>query len=417
MVYLTAKEFCEKWGISERRIIRLCQENRIDGAIKNGGIWNIPADTVKPMDQRSNIVQYISTEKRVMIVNMNTEIGYLLIPLLEKYGYRVEGICEENAKLNSKKLNGVKVWQVDFENRESLKKVMETAGKYYDGLILIDDNLMGEEWFRNKEWLIIKMAQKLDFESSVVLVNNSKGAKMKLEEKLAKKSKEKIGFRVNSVNIDIPMAKQIFVNYDEIAKDVCTMFTGFKNTTGMAISTDGGFLTFDEKGRTAGMKTGLFYRAIHQYFQKLDKESHLWCASTMLEDEWTEEPLEMNFRLMNLEAANRGVKIERIFIFCKSEIEKYKNNKTLKIYMQSNIHTLFVDYYEILEKEPELLKIVGDGWDGINRETLIVDLPEGSRQRGYISENKREVNKAYECFQRLKEYAKDLREVLKGKGE
>ena len=37
----------------------------------------------------------------------------------------------------------------------------------------------------------------------------------------------------------------------------------------------------------------------------------------MMEDEWTEEPLEMKFRLINLEAANRGVKIDRIFIFSK----------------------------------------------------------------------------------------------------
>ena len=81
--------------------------------------------------------------------------------------------------------------------------------------------------------------------------------------------------------------------------------------------------------------------------------------------------------------------------------------------MQSNINTMFVDYDEILEKEPELLKIVGDGWDGINQETLIVDLPTNSKERGYISRNKKEIKNAYECFKRLKTYAKDLKEILK----
>ena len=34
MGYLTAKQFSDKWGISERRIIKLCMENRISGAVK-----------------------------------------------------------------------------------------------------------------------------------------------------------------------------------------------------------------------------------------------------------------------------------------------------------------------------------------------------------------------------------------------
>ena len=38
MGYLTVKQFSEIWGITERRIIKLCKENRIKGAIKNGMI-------------------------------------------------------------------------------------------------------------------------------------------------------------------------------------------------------------------------------------------------------------------------------------------------------------------------------------------------------------------------------------------
>jgi len=80
--------------------------------------------------------------------------------------------------------------------------------------------------------------------------------------------------------------------------------------------------------------------------------------------------------------------------------------------MQSNINTLFVDYDEILEKEPELLEIVGDGWDGINRETLIVDIPT-KEEKGYISINIKEVERAYRCFQELKKYALNLKEILR----
>lgn len=105
--------------------------------------------------------------------------------------------------------------------------------------------------------------------------------------------------------------------------------------------------------------------------------------------------------------------IDRIFIFSKDKIKEFKNNKTLRIYMQSSINTMFVNYDEILEKEPELLRIVGNGWDGIDKNTLIVDLPEGEKERGYITKNTKEVMEAYNCFQKLKKYSKNLKEILK----
>lgn len=413
MNYLTAKDLSEKWGISERRIIKLCQDKRVCGAVKEGRIWKIPENTKKPSDQRSSIAPYINVEKRVLVANLNTEIGSCVLPLLHKQGYLVDGICEENSKIDTKKLKNIRIFQTDFENRTKLEKILKETAKYYDGVIFIDTDKTSAEFLKNKEWFIIKMAQKMDCNASVVLVNSQENAKAKLEAKLAKKSKQKIGFRINSLNLEFPNAKNVWLDYAEIAEDVCTLFTQLKNTTGIAIATDGGYLALNEKGRTADLETGLFYRAIHTCFKRLDKNSYLWCVSTMLEDEWTEEPLEMNFRVSNLEASNRGVKMERIFIFRKSEIEKFKSNKTLKIYMQSNIHTMFVDYHEILEKEPKLLEIVGDGWDGIDRDTLIVDLPSDCKERGYVSRNKKEVKKAYQCFENLKKYARDLKDVLK----
>lgn len=186
--------------------------------------------------------------------------------------------------------------------------------------------------------------------SSIVLVNGIESAKQKLENKMHKKIKETIGARINSINLNIEFKNKFTINYDEIAEDITCMITKFKNTTGMSIESDAGILKFEKNDRTANLKTGEFYKAIENYFKRLNKNSYLWCASTMLEDEWTEEPLEMKFRVMNLDAANRGTNVERIFIFRKSKIQEFKNNKTLKIYMQSNIKTMFVNYDEVLKK-------------------------------------------------------------------
>jgi len=55
MKYISLKQASELWNISERRIRRLIQENRIEGAVKIGNAWNIPEETSKPIDKRYKI--------------------------------------------------------------------------------------------------------------------------------------------------------------------------------------------------------------------------------------------------------------------------------------------------------------------------------------------------------------------------
>ncbi len=385
MGYLTAKQFSEKWEISERRIIKLCKEQRINGAIKDGMVWQIPEETLKPSDKRSNIYKYINIPKKVILINTKEEVKEFLHNLLEKEGYIVE----------YKELDVIK----------DLSKL----DKYYEGLIYFSTNNMD----KNEETFIISFSEKLNSESSIVIIDYNNIKRNKIEEKLSYKFKNEIGLKINTLVLDIPKDENVLINYNEIAEDIVELLIKFRNTTGMAITTNGGKIEFDSKGKTQNLEIGKFYKAINSYFRKLNKESHLWCASTMLEDEWTESPQEMKFRVLNLEVANRGVNVERIFIFSKEKIKEFKGNKTLKIYMQSNIKTLYVDYDEIKEKNPTLLKIVANGWDGIDKSTLIVDLAEGCKERGYISKNTKEVMEAYNCFQELKKYAKNLKEVLK----
>jgi len=52
MDYISTKEAAEKWGISERRIQKLCEEKRIPGAIRFSRVWAIPKDAKKPDDSR-----------------------------------------------------------------------------------------------------------------------------------------------------------------------------------------------------------------------------------------------------------------------------------------------------------------------------------------------------------------------------
>lgn len=63
MNYISTNEASEKWGISDRRIRVLCNEGRIEGAIKIGRNWSIPMDAQKPVDAREgNKKKYLGLE-------------------------------------------------------------------------------------------------------------------------------------------------------------------------------------------------------------------------------------------------------------------------------------------------------------------------------------------------------------------
>lgn len=52
MEYMSAREAASLWGISKRRVQKLCSEGRIEGAIKVGIVWAIPKGAKKPVDAR-----------------------------------------------------------------------------------------------------------------------------------------------------------------------------------------------------------------------------------------------------------------------------------------------------------------------------------------------------------------------------
>lgn len=53
MEYMSCAEAAGKWGISERRVQKLCEENRISGVAKFGKVWLIPKSAKKPIDGRT----------------------------------------------------------------------------------------------------------------------------------------------------------------------------------------------------------------------------------------------------------------------------------------------------------------------------------------------------------------------------
>ena len=50
--YISVKEAVAKWEISERRVQKLCEGNRIEGVFRFGHSWMIPKSAQKPDDLR-----------------------------------------------------------------------------------------------------------------------------------------------------------------------------------------------------------------------------------------------------------------------------------------------------------------------------------------------------------------------------
>ena len=72
MNYISVKAASEKWGISERRIQKLCEENRIDGTEKFGRAWMIPKDAEKPVDGRMKTKEQTGGESWNLMKSYNS---------------------------------------------------------------------------------------------------------------------------------------------------------------------------------------------------------------------------------------------------------------------------------------------------------------------------------------------------------
>ena len=64
MSQLSISQISEKWGISQRRIRKLCEEGRIPGAFKMGAYWAVPEDAEKPKDERIKSGRYVKKEDK-----------------------------------------------------------------------------------------------------------------------------------------------------------------------------------------------------------------------------------------------------------------------------------------------------------------------------------------------------------------
>lgn len=461
MEYLTVKQVAKMWNISERRVINLIKNNRIPGAIKNGMYWNIPKDTHKPLDKRSSFSKLESDKKVIVIAGINSDIGKELSKVLLSAGYRIIGLYQKGSEIdNILKHEDIELKEVDYFDRNNLLTVTNNITEDIFGFVFMEiyfnlEDIFDFDYDKFEEsykvnvfaanLLVREIVKKMNYDSSIVMVNSieayrgsfgasayasAQAAKVNLVQTFANIFTEMYGVRINSIMAgwiggvmesddtfnkakeSIPMKRLGYPH--EIADDIYLMLTRHKYTNGSSLVSDGGYLSMDSQSRTEDLDSGKFYKILDKYFTETKKGSKMWIISTMMENEWNEEPAERKFIQSNFDAADRGVEIERIFIFNKNDAKKFKSNPYIKRYLASNkIVSNFVDLEELKITKPKLLDIIKNGWIGIDDYALLVDLPSDGTSRGYVTLNKMEIKKAKDCFKELESMKQPLKDIMK----
>lgn len=71
--YLTAVETAERWNITTRRVQILCNQNRVNGAVKESGVWFIPFSAKKP--ERLKVGKKAGTLNQLRVLSLFSGCG------------------------------------------------------------------------------------------------------------------------------------------------------------------------------------------------------------------------------------------------------------------------------------------------------------------------------------------------------
>lgn len=135
---------------------------------------------------------------------------------------------------------------------------------------------------------------------------------------------------------------------------------------------------------------------------KLKKGSNIWAISLANINEWNESKEEKQFLKANMEAVKRGVRLERIFIVSKKDIENIKNNYAVKTQLENqneNLKIYILSEEKLLKENRNLYDEIGHGFFAYNNVVFADSMDES---RGYVITDAKRVNKLKKIFLSLK---------------
>ena len=130
MKMISTGKISEKWDISERRIRKLCEDNLIEGAVKENGFWRIPENAIKPQDRR------YKSRKRILIVTNSLFAGETIANEFILQGYKVSLISEQKLKINE-----VQCFKCNINDTKEIKSIISNIDRI-DNLIIFPSSYL-----------------------------------------------------------------------------------------------------------------------------------------------------------------------------------------------------------------------------------------------------------------------------------
>lgn len=161
---------------------------------------------------------------------------------------------------------------------------------------------------------------------------------------------------------------------------------------------------------------GDYYNWLFPILELAPSGSTVWAISTMLTAEWDDSAAERTFLRLNLEAADRGVLVERIFIVPKANITQLGGNHAIREQIRHAgefLHPLLVEREHLEQRDPRLLQEVGDGLIAFDTRVALIDVssPNGAA-RGYVTMKHDEIARLRRLFENLCVHADPMGDVV-----
>ena len=127
-------------------------------------------------------------------------------------------------------------------------------------------------------------------------------------------------------------------------------------------------------GETPELSAGAYYDFLEPLIDDAAPGSEIWALSTMMTIEWTDHPFEREFLFANLDAAERGVRIQRIFVVPESNVLTFRENPAVAAQIaKRNLSTLYVVRERLAISDRRLLGQIGPGIIAFDDELVLVD--------------------------------------------
>jgi len=149
------------------------------------------------------------------------------------------------------------------------------------------------------------------------------------------------------------------------------------------------------------------YDWLYSCIENMGYLDNVMAISFCNDNEWNGSSEEIEWTNLNIDALNRGVTMQRIFVYPDNKKELVLNNKYISKflnYKKDNLELLFISESKVNDVLKERLKEIIPGVLVFNNDIAFVDVIDDIDNRGYTLFDKNKIKRYYEIYNILKEY-------------